>query len=579
MRIFITGGSGTIGRRLVLDRLSRRHSIVALTRSRSRFMEAMLPEVAQYPDSLEVIEANPMVPGAWQKRVDGCDAVINLAGAGVLDRRWTDSYKQLLRESRIDTTYQVVRAIEMARSRPDILLNASAIGFYGDRADRELDESDQIGEGFLADLCNQWESQAWRAEPQTRVVCMRFGMILDREGGAAQDAQDLQARSGWSAGQRSTVCLLDRLAGSAGDGRCVSSQRPDTRAGQRRLAPSSDESNVHEGARFQPQPPGDPASPRSGAEAGIGRGIGGRAGIPERQARRDGEGVVQVDGSNDRTSVEAGDGGRCQCASLVRGAPHRSRHRYDLAGRTAAASTAQTRCRSRCEDRAHDIDGTRRCQEFLLQSRIECQVVAADGAVILKREPSSLVVLSELTPKIQSDLMSSITVSNQPVQVIFEDKFGKEHVASGSRKMDPIPHCIRCKITGDPKMLEPVLALIGDTLWQPGHILVNRDRPGRLDIVGPRAERCIAVQTLARKWGFQGSRSTRSSAIRVRSALPAGAERPSPCPAPPPKSGRNVMCRPRNPASTAYPRPWTCSCSGGWVHPPQSDLVARMMGV
>ena len=184
MRIFITGGSGTIGRRLVLDRLSRRHSIIAVTRSRSRFMDAMLPEVAEYADSLEVIEANPMVPGPWQKKVDGCDAVINLAGAGVLDRRWTDSYKQLLRESRIDTTYQIVRAIEMARSRPGILLNASAIGFYGDRADRELDESDQIGEGFLADLCNQWESQASRAEPLTRVVCMRFGMILDREGGA-----------------------------------------------------------------------------------------------------------------------------------------------------------------------------------------------------------------------------------------------------------------------------------------------------------------------------------------------------------------------------------------------------------
>ena len=143
--------------------------------------------------------------------------------------------------------------------------------------------------------------------------------------------------------------------------------------------------------------------------------------------------------------------------------------------------------------------GPEGAREFLLQSRIECQVVAADGAVILKREPSSLVVLSELTPKIQSDLMSSITVSNQPVQVIFEDKFGKEHVASGSRKIDPIPHCIRCKITGDPKMLEPVLAG-RHTLWQPGHIWSIG--MGRLDIVGPRpnaASRCRRPPEKARQ--------------------------------------------------------------------------------
>ena len=180
MRIFITGGSGTIGRRLVLDRLSRRHSIVALTRSRSRFMEAMLPEVAQYPDSLEVIEANPMVPGAWQKRVDGCDAVINLAGAGVLDRRWTDSYKQLLRESRIDTTY-----CGRPGDRDGSIPSGHSAQCFGHRFLRRSSRSrvgrvDQIGEGFLADLCNQWESQAG-GRSLRRVVCMRFGMILDRE--------------------------------------------------------------------------------------------------------------------------------------------------------------------------------------------------------------------------------------------------------------------------------------------------------------------------------------------------------------------------------------------------------------
>lgn len=502
MRIFITGGSGTIGRRLVLDRLSRRHSIVALTRSRSRFMEAMLPEVAQYPDSLEVIEANPMVPGSWQKRVDGCDAVINLAGAGVLDRRWTDSYKQLLRESRIDTTYQVVRAIEMARSRPDILLNASAIGFYGDRADRELDESDQIGEGFLADLCNQWESQAWRAEPQTRVVCMRFGMILDREGGALPRMLKIfklglggRLASGrqyvsWIAWQ-DLLAMVDAFLRNdqiRGPVNVVSPHPVTNRTFTKALA-----SNLSRPA-ILPAP-----------------------GLALKLALGGGSEVVLAS-QNVKPAVMEKESFKWMAPTIERalrlvmedGVSARASFGERLIVLDIDTISPGEPLLRRLLKRAIDHDvrivlttsmGPEGAREFLLQSRIECQVVAADGAVILKREPSSLVVLSELTPKIQSDLMSSITVSNQPVQVTFEDKFGKEHVATGSRKMDPIPHCIRCKITGDPKMLEPVLALIGDTLWQPGHILVNRDRPGRLDIVGPRAERCIAVQTLARKWG------------------------------------------------------------------------------
>jgi len=74
-------------------------------------------------------------------------------------------------------------------------------------------------------------------------------------------------------------------------------------------------------------------------------------------------------------------------------------------------------------------------------------------------------------------------------------------VASFPGQLDPIADCIRCKVTGTPQMLEAVVQKIGPTLWETGQILVNRDREGRLDIVGPRAERCIAVQTLARKWG------------------------------------------------------------------------------
>ena len=101
-----------------------------------------------------------------------------------MDRRWTSAYRSILRGSRVDSTYQIVRAIEQSARRPRALLNASAVGFYGDRDDRQLVESDEVGTGFLAHLCAEWEAQALRAEPTCRVVCMRFGMILDRYEGA-----------------------------------------------------------------------------------------------------------------------------------------------------------------------------------------------------------------------------------------------------------------------------------------------------------------------------------------------------------------------------------------------------------
>jgi hypothetical protein len=121
--------------------------------------------------------------------------------------------------------------------------------------------------------------------------------------------------------------------------------------------------------------------------------------------------------------------------------------------------------------------------------------------MIVKQDQKSSTVLSDLSMKTQAGLISSISVSGQPVMVTLEDKFGKEHVASFPGTLEPIADCIRCKVTGTPKMLEEVLKLVAPVWWETGKIMVNRDRTGRLDIVGPKAERCIAVQTLARKWG------------------------------------------------------------------------------
>ncbi len=182
MQILITGATGLIGRRIVLDRLERDDQVVIVSRDAVRAGRLFAVSANQ---NVTVIEGNPAIPGSWQDSVSGCDAVIHLAGAGVADRRWNTAYKKLLLDSRIDSTHQVVQAIEAAADRPKVLVNASAVGYYGDTADRATDESGTPGDDFLARLTLQWEAQAQRAASlQLREVRLRFGIVLDERGGA-----------------------------------------------------------------------------------------------------------------------------------------------------------------------------------------------------------------------------------------------------------------------------------------------------------------------------------------------------------------------------------------------------------
>jgi uncharacterized protein len=117
--------------------------------------------------------------------VEGLDAVVNLAGAGIADGRWTAARKQVLRQSRVSTTLALARAIARARRPPRVLLSGSAIGFYGDRGDRAVDESGARGAGFLAELADAWETATLEAaEAGTRVVFLRTGVVLSPQGGA-----------------------------------------------------------------------------------------------------------------------------------------------------------------------------------------------------------------------------------------------------------------------------------------------------------------------------------------------------------------------------------------------------------
>ena len=178
MKIVIAGGTGFIGRPLCATLIQGGHRITVLTRH--------IGEVRHRPElPIQAVEWNARDSGPWEQVLEGADAVINLAGASIADARWTEVRKQLITDSRVLTTRLLVRALSRWSSKPATFISASGIGYYGACDDRVLDEGAARGEGFLADLCLAWESEALRAaEFGARVVTLRTGMVLEQDGGA-----------------------------------------------------------------------------------------------------------------------------------------------------------------------------------------------------------------------------------------------------------------------------------------------------------------------------------------------------------------------------------------------------------
>ena len=170
MRIVVAGGTGFLGRPLV-ERLERHgHEMRVLSR------RPTLPrEIAWTPDG---------TAGAWAAAVDGADAVVNLAGESIAGGRWTAARKKHIRDSRIHATRSLVSAILHAARPPAVLLSGSAIGYYGPRGDEPITEQSPAGSDFLATVCTEWEGEARRVESRTRVVLLRTGIALDKDGGA-----------------------------------------------------------------------------------------------------------------------------------------------------------------------------------------------------------------------------------------------------------------------------------------------------------------------------------------------------------------------------------------------------------
>lgn len=172
MRVFVAGATGLIGRVLCRSLLEEGHAVLALSRQAA----------PRLPAGAQPVQGDPAVPGRWQEALAGCDACVNLAGEPVVGRRWTAARKRAIRDSRVLATRNVAAVV--AERGPRVLVNGSAIGYYGPRGDEELDESAPPGSDFLARACAEWEGAAAPAERRARVVLARTGIVLSREGGA-----------------------------------------------------------------------------------------------------------------------------------------------------------------------------------------------------------------------------------------------------------------------------------------------------------------------------------------------------------------------------------------------------------
>lgn len=176
MKIAITGATGFVGSRLV-ERLHKEgNQIVVLTRNTTSARKIFPVEAF---GNVEIVAYTPTTSGAWQDGVGGCDGVVNLAGEPIAEARWTPEHKREILNSRQLGTQKIVEAIAKANPKPRVLVNASAIGYYGTSETATFDESSTSGKDFLAQVCQAWEAEAQKVKDAgVRLVILRFGIVL-----------------------------------------------------------------------------------------------------------------------------------------------------------------------------------------------------------------------------------------------------------------------------------------------------------------------------------------------------------------------------------------------------------------
>jgi len=177
MRVVITGATGFIGRALCKE-LCKDYEVIALSRDSSRATKSI-------GDQAKVVEWDGRTTGSWFQQANGAFAIINLAGENIASGRWNESKKAGILHSRLDSARAVREAIKQMNKKPSVVIQASAIGYYGSRQNEQLDENSAPGKGFLANVCQRVESSVEKvAEMGVRCIVIRTGVVLGRDGGA-----------------------------------------------------------------------------------------------------------------------------------------------------------------------------------------------------------------------------------------------------------------------------------------------------------------------------------------------------------------------------------------------------------
>jgi uncharacterized protein (TIGR01777 family) len=178
MRIIITGGSGLIGQALALELSQNGYEVIVLSRTPEKVQNRL-------PAGVRAVLWDGKTATGWANRADGSKAIVNLAGANISGGRWTNAQKRLILQSRVEAGMAVSQAIEVVSQKPEVVVQSSAVDYYGPHGDELLTEETPQGSGFLADVCAQWEASTGSVESAgVRRVIIRTGVVLSSRGGA-----------------------------------------------------------------------------------------------------------------------------------------------------------------------------------------------------------------------------------------------------------------------------------------------------------------------------------------------------------------------------------------------------------
>ncbi|HJN36927.1 MAG: TIGR01777 family oxidoreductase [Prochlorococcus sp.] len=184
MRLLLLGCTGFVGRELVPRLLAAGHQLTLVSRrpASGKGLPAWTPQV-------DWLQLDPSDSASWQtdslvKAVQAAEGVVNLAGEPIAEERWTAQHLQTIESSRLRTTSMLVEAMARMEAPPQVLVNASAVGFYGTSSELEFNESSPSGDDFLAGLCSAWEAAAQARPDATRLLVVRIGIVLGSDGGA-----------------------------------------------------------------------------------------------------------------------------------------------------------------------------------------------------------------------------------------------------------------------------------------------------------------------------------------------------------------------------------------------------------